>query len=75
MKPNIIERAYQLAPQCSRTKELREMLQREGYTQVDDHLSGLGFQRELRKLYNNGAGTKKRGGPKRFDTLPEPKQR
>ena len=61
MTPNIIERAYQLAPHCSRTNELRQLLQREGYTQVDAHLSGLGLQRELRKLYNNGAGTKKRG--------------
>lgn len=65
MKPNIIERAYQLAPHCSRTRQLREMLQREGYMQVDDHLSGLGLQRELRRLYNKGAGTKKRGGPRK----------
>ena len=64
MKPNIIERAYQLAPHCSRTNELRQMLRSEGYMQVDSHLSGLGLQRELRKLYNNGAGTKKRGRPK-----------
>lgn len=57
----IIERAFQLAPQCSGIKELRKALAKEEYAQFDAHLDGLGIQRQLRKLYNNGAGTKKRG--------------
>ena len=49
---NIIERAFQLAPQVSSMKELRRALEKEGYSLVDAHLSGLGIKRELRKLYN-----------------------
>jgi len=57
----IIERAFQLASQCSSIEELRKHLRKEGFMQVDAHLSGLGFKRELRKLFNDGAGAKKRG--------------
>jgi hypothetical protein len=56
-----IERAFELAPSCSSITELRHVLRREGWTAVDAHLDGLGTQRELRKLYNSGAGAKKRG--------------
>lgn len=58
---NIIQRAFELAPDCSSIKDLRHSLVREGYTQIDAHIGGLGTQRELRKLYNQGAGSKKRG--------------
>jgi hypothetical protein len=61
---NIIERALQLAPKCSSVKELREHLRKEGYEQVNAHLSGLGFRRELQKLFNDGVGQKKRGPSK-----------
>jgi hypothetical protein len=64
----IVERAFQLAPGCSSINELRQALASEGYSQFDAHLEGLGIQRELRKLYNQGAGAKKRGPPK---TKPE----
>ena len=57
----IIERAFRLAPQCNGIKELRKALATEGYSQFDAHLDGLGIQRELRKLCNDGAGMKKRG--------------
>ena len=65
MEQNIIQRAFELAPQCRPTNELRRRLAGEGYVQVDAHLAGLGIQRELRKLYNNGMGTKRRGRPPR----------
>ena len=64
MMPGIVERAFQLAPQCSSIKELRKALAQEGYSEFDLHLEGLGIQRELRKLYNDGAGARKRGPPK-----------
>jgi hypothetical protein len=52
---NIIERAFQLAPNLSSMKELRRALEKEGYSLVDAHLNGLGIKRELRKLYRNGS--------------------
>ena len=61
MEKNIIQRAFELAPQCNSMKDLRKALAAEGYSQIDAHLSGLGTQRELRKLYNAGAGSAKRG--------------
>lgn len=61
MPVGIVERAFQLAPGCSSINELRKALARKGYSQFDAHLEGLGVQRELRKLYNQGAGAKKRG--------------
>ena len=57
----IIERAFQLAPQCSSINDLRGALAKEGYSRFDLQLEGLGIQRELRKVYNQGEGTKKRG--------------
>lgn len=59
----LIARAFELAPECSSLKELRRKLQVEGYAllSIDMHLNGRGIHRELQKLYNGGAGTKKRG--------------
>lgn len=65
MPPGIVERAFQLAPDCTSIKELRGKLAKEGYSRFDPQLDGLGIQRELRKLYNQGAGAKKRGPPKK----------
>lgn len=67
MDKNIIERAFELAPSCSTINELRSLLTREGYEFAAAHLSGLGLQRELRRLYNNGEGTRKRGPKPRAD--------
>ena len=64
MNVNIIERAFQLAPGCASMSELRRALHKEGHVAVNAHLAGLGTQRALRKLYNGGAGTNRRG-PKR----------
>ena len=61
MNRNTLARAFELAPQCSSTTELRRRLQLEGYSDVAEHLSGLGTQRQLRALFNGGAGQAKRG--------------
>lgn len=59
----IVERAFQLAADCTSLKELRQALKREGYSSitVETNLSGLGIRRELQSRYNDGAGSKKRG--------------
>jgi hypothetical protein len=59
----LVARAFELAPECSSLKELRKKLRAEGYTlvSIEMHLDGGGIQRELQKLYNGGAGAKKRG--------------
>ena len=57
----IVERAFQLAPQCSSINDLRQALSKEGYSRFDLQLEGLGIQRELRRLYNQGEGARKRG--------------
>jgi len=45
-----IERAYELAPQCSSVDEIRLALRREGFSQVDEHLSGAVIRSDLKKL-------------------------
>lgn len=45
-----IERAYQLARESRTLEEVRQKLRREGYTQVDEHLSGGVIRSELKKL-------------------------
>jgi hypothetical protein len=35
-----VERAFQLAPECSTIDQLRSKLMREGCTSIDAHLSG-----------------------------------
>ena len=59
----LVGRAFELAPECSSLKELRRKLRDEGYplVSVEMYLSGLGIRRELQRLYNGGAGAKKRG--------------
>ena len=44
-----VERAFQLAPVSGSLEELRSRLRREGYAQVDEHLSGPSIRRELTK--------------------------
>ena len=38
--PNIIERAFELAPECASVSEVRSKLKTEGYSQIEAHLSG-----------------------------------
>jgi Mn-dependent DtxR family transcriptional regulator len=40
MKPHIIERALELAAECSSVSEVKRRLKAEGYVQIDEHLSG-----------------------------------
>jgi len=50
MQKGVIERAYELAPQCSKVDEVRQALRREGYSNVDSHLSGAKIRADLTKL-------------------------
>ena len=52
MEKGIIERAYELAPNCSSVDEVRGALRREGYSNVDGHLSGPRIRADLTKLLN-----------------------
>ena len=44
---NIIERAFQLAGECVSIDELKRRLMREGYLQVNAHLSGRQIRKDL----------------------------
>lgn len=43
----IIERAFQLAPECGSLDEVRQRLVREGYFNVHAHLSGRQVRQQL----------------------------
>lgn len=58
---SVIERSFELAPECRELKELQQRLRGEGYTQIKEHFVGLGIRRQLAEHYNDGAGAKKRG--------------
>jgi len=47
--PNIIERAFELAPRSASIEEVRSALRREGYSNVDAHLAGPSIKADLRK--------------------------
>jgi hypothetical protein len=53
---SIIERAFQLAPQCTGRAELKLRLKREGYDQIDAHLSGKQIRADLAKAFKTKAG-------------------
>ena len=48
--PDIIERAFELA-RSANIEEVRRMLRREGYSNVDAHLAGPTIKAELRKCF------------------------
>ena len=50
---NIIERAFQLAPDCQSVGEVRDKLRREGYFHVDAHLEGRLIKSEIRTRLNS----------------------
>ena len=52
MTTDIIERAFQLAPACANIEEIRTALRREGYSNVDAHLTGRVIRADLNKLLN-----------------------
>lgn len=45
-----VERAFQLAPESTTLQELRQKLKREGYSQVEEHLSWGALRSDLKKL-------------------------
>jgi len=49
---NVIERAFQLAPECGSLGELKRKLIREGYFQVEAHLSGRQIKTQITPLLN-----------------------
>jgi hypothetical protein len=44
---NIIERAFEVAPECGSVSEVRQILVREGYFNVEAHLTGRQIQRDI----------------------------
>jgi hypothetical protein len=49
--PNIIERAFQLAPSHTSIDDIRKILRQEGYSQVDAHLAGASIKADLKKRF------------------------
>ena len=46
---NIIERAFQLAPEATSIEDIRKILRQEGYSNVDAHLGGPSIKADLKK--------------------------
>lgn len=49
--PHIIERAFELALSATTVEEIRTVLRREGYTNVDAHLAGPSIRTDLKKHF------------------------
>lgn len=49
---NIIERAFQVAPECHSLDEVRNRLRREGYFHVDAHFAGRLIKKEIKQRLN-----------------------
>lgn len=50
-RPDVIERAFQLACSSADVQEVRDALRREGYSNVDAHLAGPTIKADLRKRF------------------------
>jgi hypothetical protein len=50
MEIGTVQRAFELAPECTSIGELRLKLKREGYSAVDEHLQGSSVQVDLKRL-------------------------
>ena len=48
---NIIERAFQLAPEATSIEEIRKALRQEGYANVDAHLAGASIKADLKRQF------------------------
>jgi len=46
---NVVERAFQLAPESADVEEIRRALKSEGYSNVDAHLAGPSIRNDLKK--------------------------
>lgn len=53
----IIERAFQLAASSANLDTIRAQLKREGYVNVDAHLSGGSIRSDLKKIFKKYAGS------------------
>jgi hypothetical protein len=60
MGPNIIVRAFELAPECETLAELRCKLQSEGFEEVELHLSGQSLKFQLKARLRNPRQIKRR---------------
>ena len=49
--PNIIERAFQLARGSDNLDDIRRILRKEGYSNVDAHLCGASIKADLKKQF------------------------
>jgi hypothetical protein len=49
--PNIIERAFEVACDSTSIEEIRKVLRREGYSNVDAHLGGASIKADLKKRF------------------------
>ena len=47
----LIQRAFQLAPECGSIMELKRKLRAEGYAQVDAHLGGKLIKTQMNGLF------------------------
>lgn len=52
-----VERAFELAPESATLEELRQKLKREGYSQVEEHLSGGSLRSDLKKMLGQQVGS------------------
>ena len=50
MRPGIIERALELAPECTSLGHIRRKLKAEGYIRIEEHLSGRAIRTQLTGL-------------------------
>ena len=48
---NIIERAFELARASSNLEDIRKVLRREGYSNVDAHLGGASIKADLKRQF------------------------
>jgi hypothetical protein len=50
-QPNIIERAFQLARDTANFEDIRKVLRKEGYSNVDAHLAGASIKADLKRQF------------------------
>ena len=50
MEKGLVERAFQLASECTTIEEIRAKLRREGYPNVDAHLQAGTLRADLKRL-------------------------
>lgn len=50
--PHIVQRAFEVAGQCSTMEELAGKLRKEGYSAVHDHLVSPSLRAQLSKMLN-----------------------